>query len=113
MGIFLREEKGKSCRIRFVHESLQLQGKLAGSSEDFKLYDHYTPEPEESELGKLDKVPTGASDEDMKKVTINLGQLMIDIDNPDIPEQIKNSMTEDEEKILQTAFTQFRIKMLI
>ena len=42
-GMFLREEKGISCRIRFAQHSLQMQGKVAGSSDQFEVYDHYTP----------------------------------------------------------------------
>ena len=33
-GICMREEKGISCTVRFVHESIQLQGKKTETSDE-------------------------------------------------------------------------------
>ena len=101
-GMFLREEKGISCIIRFVQHSLQLQGKVAGSLDQFEVLDHYTPKPD---LGSLQKLPTGITEVDLRKVTMILGDLEVDdITNPLIPEEIKTAMSKEELDILTKAF---------
>ena len=89
-GMCLREEKGMSCRIKFCQHTLQLQREKSGSSEEF---DHYTPKPDEPTLEPLQKISTGITEEDLQKVIMNLGDIVVEEgNNPNIPGHTHKSL---------------------
>ena len=46
MGIYLEEEKTITTRIRFVHHTMQLEGKKIGE-DDFCMFKIYTPKADD------------------------------------------------------------------